>query len=515
MSVGIRRGIGVLAALAMTAGSGFRAGDATAADEQRLRDIEDKLREVTEELKALKQRGADDSDARKALEDAQHSRDKVEALEQRLNQQGVQVRFNEGIYFEDPRGNWSVKLGGRVQLDYRSFGPTSSLADTFSLRRVRAGVDATLYQDYRIVVEAEYANGSANTGTAQNVALTLGYFDIGTLGPGARIRIGQFKPAFGYEQTILDLYSDYMERSFGQSLLQNLNYDRGVMLYGAPLSGLWYGVTVANGAGQNLEERQGNVQEVGAARPEVTARVTGNLTQFQALQDKIAQVGTSFKRGAVSNSAANPYTAASVQTEGRGAIFFTPAAFNATGHAAGNVDRRFWNYEYLFAIGPVKVQGEHTEVTYKGVRSAPAPEVSFARTLKADYITLMWLVTGEKYADFFRDSTIGRIKPLNRFEPGPGGGTGALELGIRYSSFDGSGFTDTNPIDTGRLGATAPVSISTNEATAWTLQAKWIPNVYTRFWADLVRTQFGTPVTANGRSESYESAILLRAQMDF
>lgn len=488
--------------------------DALAGEDQRLRDVERKLQEVTRELESLKAREADDIDARKSFEELRQSVDKLEALDQRVTQQGVQVRFNEGIHFEDPRGNWALKVGGRVQLDYRNFGPSNGLADTFSLRRVRAGVDATLYKDYRIVVEAEYASGAANAGSTQNVVLTLGYFDIGALGPAARLRIGQFKPAFGYEQTILDLYSDYMERGFGQSLLQNLNYDRGVMVYGAPVPGLWYGMTVANGTGQNLEERQANRQEVDAARPELTGRVTGNLAQFAQLRDKIIQVGTSFKSGTVANSATSPYTAASVQTEGRGATFFTPAAFNSSGGSTSNIDRRFWNFEYLLAAGSVKLQGEHTAVTYKGTRFSPS-QAGFKRRLRADYITAMWLVTGEKYADFFRDSTIGKIKPLNRFERGPGNGMGALELGVRYSAFDGTDFRDDNPVDTGRLGFSAPVTSSTNEASAWTLQAKWIPNVYTRFWLDFVRTQFETPIVLNGYTERYERAILLRAQIDF
>ncbi|MSQ59420.1 MAG: hypothetical protein EXR36_07195 [Betaproteobacteria bacterium] len=312
-----------------------------------------------------------------------------------MNQQGIQARFSDGIFLEDPRGNWSLRIAGRVQLDYRKFSPGGAMADTFGLRRVRAGVDATLHKDYRIVVEAEFANGNATGSTTQNVALTNGYFDIGSLGPGARIRLGQFKPAFGYEQTLLDLSSDYMERSFGQSLLQNLNYDRGVMVYGAPLAGLWHGLTLANGAGMNLEGKQGNSQETGADRPEFTGRLTGNFSQFFDLRDKIVQAGASYKSGLVANSAANPYSAASVQTEGRGVTFFTPAAFNATGVTAGNIGRTILNYEYLLSWGQVKLQGEWFQAVYEGRVTSAVPPEAFKRKLEAEYISIMCHVVGD------------------------------------------------------------------------------------------------------------------------
>ncbi|MBM3393463.1 MAG: hypothetical protein FJY37_02235 [Betaproteobacteria bacterium] len=497
--------------LALTLLSGSSLGD----DDERLRAVEETLRKVTEELNALKAAGVTGSESAQALDEARRANEKADALEQRMNQQGLQARFSEGIRLEDPKGDWSLRIGGRVQLDYRNFSPGDAIADTFSLRRVRAGVDAVLYKDFRIVVEAEFANGNATGTTTQNVALTNGFFDIGTFGPGARLRLGQFKPAFGYEQTILDLYSDYMERSFAQSLLQNLNYDRGFMVYGAPARGMWYGLTVANGTGLNLEEKQGNGQEVDASKPELALRLTANAAQLLETQDKILQLGASYRRGELANSAANPYTGASVQTEARGITFFAPAAFNAIGETATNIKREFLGYEYLFSLGGWKLQGEHVDVAYRGIRQSPSPSVNFTRRLKADYVSLMWLVTGESFADYFNDSTIGKIRPRNRFAKGSDGGWGALELGLRFSWFDGSDFSDSNPARTGQLSVTAPTSTSTAKASATTFQIKWIPNAYTWFWFNLVNTRFDTPVVVNAVSTSSERAYLLRGQIDF
>jgi phosphate-selective porin OprO/OprP len=498
--------------------------------EQRIRELEEQVRAITEELRSLREQirstqpvapaapvAAEEAAAtvRQAADSAAEAQERVTALEQRVDQQGIQARFSEGIFFEDPHGNWSLKLGGRVQLDYRSFSPDDTVADTFSVRRARFGVDATLFKDYRIVVEGEFANGNATSNTAQNVALTLAYFDVGWFAPHARIRLGQFKPAFGYEQTLLDLYSDFMERGLTQSLLQNLNYDRGIMVYGSPYRGLWYAASVTNGAGTNLEERQGNRQEVEADDKELTLRGVVNFAQLFDMRDSIVHVGASYKDGTVSNSSANPYTAASVQTEARGVTFFTPAAFNAAGANVSNIDRTFNAAELLLAYGPVKLQAEYWRVEYEGTRLSPAPVVKFSPSMDASYVALLWLMTGETYADFYRDAQVGKIKPRNRFSRGKGGGWGAWELGLRYSTFDGSDFSDSNPANTGRLASTSPASNSTTGADAYTVQLKWIPNVYTRFWLDWVRTEFDTPVVVNGTSTDNEEAIMFRAQIDF
>ena len=91
---------------------------------------------------------------------------------------------------------------------------------------------------------------------------------------------------------------------------------------------------------------------------------------------------------------------------------------------------------------------------------------------------------------------------------------------MRYSFFDGSDFKTTNPVSTGQLGGSAAgvtptVTTSTNKASAYTLQLKWIQNVYVRTMIDYVHTRFDTPVVANGKSIDKEDAIMMRFQVDF
>jgi phosphate-selective porin OprO/OprP len=97
-------------------------------------------------------------------------------------------------------------------------------------------------------------------------------------------------------------------------------------------------------------------------------------------------------------------------------------------------------------------------------------------------------------------------------------GWGLWEANLRYSAFDGTDFNSSNPAFTGRLGTSASfpnITQGTNKAHAYTLGLKWLPNHYTRFMLNLIRTEFDTPVTVNGRNTDYENAITFRTQVDF
>ena len=85
-----------------------------------------------------------------------------------------------------------------------------------------------------------------------------------------------------------------------------------------------------------------------------------------------------------------------------------------------------------------------------------------------------------------------------------------MRCDIRFSKFDASDFKTTNVAGTGVLTAGL-----TNEADAWTVGLKWLPNPNTRFLLNYIDTDFETPVTINGVTEDREKALLMRAQFDF
>ncbi len=293
------------------------------------------------------------------------------------------------------------------------------------------------------------------------------------------------------------------------------------MVQGTPYEGLYYGLSVTNGTGLNLEERNGSAQDAKANGKDLTARIALNLAPLVEWKGSVAHVAAGYKRGTVSNAATQGssgtagFVAATGRTEAYGTTFFTPQAFNGVGGvtAAKDVERSIGVAELAVAWKPVKVQGEYWRARYEGERQAPTV-VPFARDIDAYYVSALWMITGERYADSYgKNATFGRIAP--RRNAGKGGGPGAWEVGVRYSRFDASEFSDGNPAGTGALGSTSPTTLSANRAKAWTVMVKWILNPYTRLLVNGIRTDFDTPVTTNGVSYDAEKAITFRAQLDF
>ena len=493
------RSIDVLVAVLSLIVAGVGMAPAAAQESSsRIEDLETQMRSLKTELDALKDKSAQISD-------------KADATAQKVDSALPAASLGEGLGFADPRGNWALRFNGRVQADYRSYDPNGISASTFGLRRARIGVGFTVQKDYQMYVEGEFINGVATGTTAQGAALTNGWLEASWF-PAARLRMGQFKPLFGLENSMPDVLTDFQERALTQSLLQNLNYDRGIMVHGSPLKGMYYGVTISNGAGLNLEESQSSVQEASVDGKDTTVKLAQNFAAFLEQQDLILHLGGSLKKGSVTSRGGTGFSPAMAQTEGRGITFFNSATLSG-----GDTDRTISALEATAAYGPVKLQSERWKAQYEG--STPAGE-TYDRKLDAFYVSFAWMITGEAYADSYRNGVYGRLRPRNNFSREAGGGWGAWELAVRYSAFDGSDFKTANATGTGVLGPgaatlTPPVTVSTNKADAYTAQIKWLPNAYTRFLLNYVHTSFDTPVTSNGVSISNEKAVTLRGQFDF
>ncbi|MEO8628160.1 MAG: porin, partial [Betaproteobacteria bacterium] len=446
-------------------------------------------------------------------------KEQAAATDAKADQAGVRAYLGPGLVFEDPRGRWRLQVSGRAQGDFRAYTPDFANANTFSIRRARMGLSATVLDDYGVFVEEEFANQNTNPSTATATPiLTFAYVDFNWFRPGIRFRAGQFKPFIGLDNTMLDLQTDFMERAFTQNLFGSLVYDRGVMTFGEPVQGLFYSAAVTNGTGQAIDESQSNLQEAESDGKDYTVRVVNNFAQTFGLDNTVLHFGGTYKRGSAVNSPTIPYRASSVQTEARGLTFFIPAAFDSAGANVSNINRTIVDWEGALAYKSYKIQGDYAEVRYSGTTSSPGAPVDFARTLKAAYVTLGWVLTGESYSDFYREGTFVRPRPRNNFAWREAGAWGLWELNARYSWFDGSSFNAGNPVNTGRPGSSANfpnITQGTNKAQALTLGLKWQPNLYTRIVLNLIHTKFDTPVVVNGKTTDYENAITTRAQIDF
>ena len=423
--------------------------------EERIKKLEDQLQAVTQELTRLKEEAAaqkqkSEAAAQKQKEEAAAQRQdakqeaapqpsaetqvlkkEVEQLksqvadvqeqatttETKLEESGVRAYLGPGLIFEDPRGRWRMQISARAQVDYRAYQPSFTNADTFSIRRARIGVGATILDDYYVYVEEEFANQATSPAPSTGPQLTFAYAEFNWFRPGVRFRIGQFKPSIGLDNTMLDLQTDFLERALTQNLLGSV-YDTGIQVFGEPTPGLFYSGSITNGSGQGNSEPQGNISQAQNDGKMGTLRLVNDFAQTFRIPDTVIHLGGTYQHGGLPNSGVNNQavvSATSEQTEARGLTFFIPQPFNPANSQPliSTIDRTTVDLEAAFARGPFKIQGDYVEAQYAG--SVSATGADFNRSLKAYYVTLGWVISGENYSDWYRGGTFVRPAPENNF----------------------------------------------------------------------------------------------------
>ena len=422
----------------------------------------------------------------------------------------VYASFKDGLVFGDGAGNWAMQVNGRIQADYHNIAPTEWKNDTFSVRRARLGGTFTSFKDFAVRVEGEFAN--SNDGAKGTTALTHGYMDYKHF-PGANLRIGQFKPIFGLERGESTNFTDFTELSLATTTgpVFNSTYDRGLMLFGAPFKGAYYNLSYVNGSGQNNDSPKDSKDLVG--------RFVANIADWAEWKNTVVHLGASASKNQVESSSSPTATnnTLSAYTESNGLTSNTAGYTNTVATKffsvdafTGNVDKKRLGLETALAYGPAKFQGEYIATDFN-------QDSAVRKSIDAWYASVTWLITGENYADAYKNGMFNRTYPKQNFSWG-NPGVGAIELGLRYSRFDATDFKTVAGgcvAGTGCLVTPTATAAYTNKANAWTAGAKWMLTPYARLMLNYVRTSFDTPVTINSKSSSDEKATTLRAQYDF
>lgn len=395
----------------------------------------------------------------------------------------IKASFKDGIKWESGDKAHSIKLDGRVQLDYRNIddeytknGANRNTVNGWDVRRAYFGVSGVFSKYYDFKVVANFADAD-NTGVSKSSQLDEAYFGINWW-KQASFRFGQFKMPFSLEEQTSSRFIDFQERSMANNIVPGKEI--GAMVHGEPTKGVFYALAFSTGEGKNLIENDTNRDDEGS---DVIARVGANFAEIVGHENNVYHVAVAGSTGDQSRT-----MRVRSNSEARGYTFFD---YNGV---SGERDRL--GAEAAFAFGPVKFQGEY--ITAKYDFDTPVAGKSDA-DIDVWYLSANWLITGEQYAKAYKAGKFDRIRPLTDFTP-DGKGWGAWEVGARYSQFDASDFNGINAVGT-----------ETNEADSWTLGLKWIPTPNTRFLLNYVRTDFDTPV----RGEDDEKAITFRTQFDF
>lgn len=398
-----------------------------------------------------------------------------EEKEKEDSKTALKGRFRDGFSFESGDKKNSIAITGRIHGDYRSYDVTSSgatTADTFDVRRAYLGISGRIAQDFTFEVTADVAQTAA---PQLDVA-----FVNWEIAPSLQFRMGQFKMPMSLEELTSSRFIDFQERSLVNN--QVPAKERGLMFHGSPYTGVFYGLALSNGAGKNNNETLAAIDG-----KDVVGRIGLNAAEIIGNKNMVIHGALAMSDGEQVGG-----TNISLRTEARGLTFFTQAfTTNSV------VERRRTNLEGSFAYGPFKLQGEKMTVEYNGVNSSTAINAD----LDLYYLEALWMITGESYAESYRNGVYGAIKPLKPFRAAEGN-MGAWELGLRMSSADASEFP-------------TPSSGLTREADALTVGLKWIPVTNVRFYLNYVHTKFDRPVNLATGNTNTEKAILFRTGLYF
>jgi phosphate-selective porin OprO and OprP len=418
---------------------------------------------------------------KEALRDAQAEEKTNKAKEENH----LTGRFRDGFSWESADKENTISINGRIHADYRQFDVNSTNANsasTFDVRRAYLGVSGKIANDWTFEVVTDVAQGT-NGGTTFASALDVAWVNWGSY-KEAQIRAGQFKMPMALEELTSSRFIDFTERSFVDQYAPAK--ERGLMLHGVPFTGGFYGIAASNGNGKNNNETVSTVDG-----KDLIVRFGVNAAEIMGNKDLVLHFA-----GATSDGRQAAAALPTARTEGRGLTFFTPGAAQTA-----NYDRKRTALETSIAWNQFKLQAESLSVNIKPNSGTVIGTAALADAdIKTNYAELLWLVTGEKYADAYRGGAYGAIKPNTAFKKGADG-WGAFEVGARFSKLDGADFTSS--------------ATSTNGAKATTLGLKWIANTNTRVYLNHINTKFDQPITVVGGTTDREKAFNLRFSMYF
>lgn len=363
----------------------------------------------------------------------------------------------------------TFKVRGRVYMDMINQEVDREAGADFSsqvsrIRTARLGVEGTWNQNWAYKAEAAISSAGGST---QWEDLILEYKP----NDNTSIMVGNFK-TISLENISSSRYTTFMERGAFNDVI-----DAGrVMNISAKVNGESWTAQVAL-SGDSLNSADPTV--VGNDGGSESASVNGRFTWAPINDDvQTLHLGVWGRKRDRGDAAAFTYQVRNNTNYG--------GRYTSSG-AVGDGDTMI-GLEALWIYGPVSLQGEWADIQVDRTNGLD-------QDARAYYAAASWFVTGERRNMEVKKGELGRTKILN---PVTAGGSGALELAVRYDSVDLTDFSG------------APTT--QGEYAAWTLGATWYPFPYVRFMANYSQSQNDNP--ALGADVDVDT-LQFRAQFDF
>jgi phosphate-selective porin OprO/OprP len=458
------------------------------------------------------------------------------------------VTEKDGAFkLESANGNNSIQLTGRVHFDARAIEgrggvqnatndpdrDSASLADNFELRRARIGVKGTFLKNYDYEILTNLVGSSSNLVDVAYV--NAGLINLEKSKP-LQLRAGIFKQPFNLEEYGTSSNNiDFMERSYVNQISPAKK--GGFMAHGVLENGITFAGSVyqQNTFGETDNDSNGK----GFA-----GRATTNLSQFVSSKETVFHLGVAgfdSEYGVIPTSSSNGSSSALTGIETNGTVFSfrsegrglsniyraqiggdsVNAGASMPSNRAAKINNRAYGLELAAAYGPFKIQGEYTNQDFNASHAAGR---SVNAEVQAGYIEAMYMLTGENYADWYKNGAWGGIKPKNEVNPDTFKGLGAWEVGFRYDAFDvkdvsvsGTGSRIGGSVASGSQNATS--GDLAGGAQTYTAGIKWQLNPNMRVLANYSHTKFDyafSPVDLSSATKiNKEDILMVRTQFNF
>ncbi len=350
-----------------------------------------------------------------------------------------------------------------------------------------------------------------------------------------QIRGGKFKQPFGLEELISSNNITMMERSYLDQTVPGKKI--GMQVMGAPTKGMTYALSTYQ---HNDNERDLN----GDGYLSGAGRLTFNFAEMMGDKESVMHLGVA---GLENNYSATATSSSQTDTTLSSTARATIQSFRSAGRGLNNIFRaqihgeslgasslasslefgakvqqRAYGLEGIFARGPMKVMGEYSGGQYEA--SQTVSQMNF--DTKTGYVEIGYFITGEKYADSYKNGVFGGFKPKNNFDLDKGD-LGAIELAFRAEGYrvdDTSYSGSTNSRFQGTLSGPTGNGV-TSKATTYTAGIRWLLNPNAVVKVNYAYTKLGNnyaPIdleqssgAANSADVGAESLFMTRLQYMF
>jgi phosphate-selective porin OprO/OprP len=356
--------------------------------------------------------------------------------------------WHHGFEVATKERDFRVHVGGRTQLDAGWFDPDPNVEDNINVpyengvdfRRARLRVDGTMYGFIEWAAEYDFVNAVRIDGVDRAVTAPTDLWVIFNDMPMGNVRVGNQKPAIGFEHLVSSRFLPFMERSYNQDTF-----------YGGAYNGFWPGVSVFDAYGVDQE---GGTWNIGAFKPTdnvfaasahdgdyaVVARTT-KLLWYCNEGESLLHIGASGMQQTTVAGRTVFRTRDAIRT-GLPPSWPVPAS---TGQIGGD-DMQWLNGEIAAVNGPWTFQAEYLGSYLNDVAPIVSGVIQPAQgdvLYHGGYAQVFYFITGEHET---YDKLLGaftRVTPnenffVSRDECGnvTGGGRGAWQVGARYNYLD-------------------------------------------------------------------------------